>query len=161
MAAAYQVSNMPLPRARFFDELVGRMHRLDPQLAGPDAELYDGDDLVAIKGSRYQAPLSRLIARTLLPPYHYIMDRWLNKYKNDADDWVKYAFRAVERTASVIDVFLASLMLILVIVVLYSLRSMTARLVSITLFTMMYGLYLALLTDAPSLDTASATSTLV
>lgn len=132
-------------------------------MLGADGDFYDNGkgDLVSLRASRYRDPLSKWIAKKLVNPYDRYIGRWLQGGKDSANNLFAYSARNIEMIASIIVIFVSSLILIAVIFILYFLQSMTARLVSIAGFTMMYALFLTVVNNAPTMDAISATSTLV
>ncbi|KAI4103509.1 MAG: hypothetical protein LQ339_004234 [Xanthoria mediterranea] len=160
------ITGMSKPNPRdlaFLQEWMRRPSMGNVYLLGQDSDIWanpEESDLIALQARHSDSPVSRWMSDTLVHWYHQAIGRKLRKPK--ASDWtantVIYSENGVTRLASVLGVFLSSLLPIASIVVLYYIGSDTIRLVVIALFTACFSISMCLVTSARVVDVFTATA---
>ncbi|KAI1457862.1 hypothetical protein F4805DRAFT_467143 [Annulohypoxylon moriforme] len=132
-------------------------------LLGADSDVWENfnvAELVCLKPNKTNSVISQFCTNTLVKWYHHLVGHRFKKpdtsdiHKNT----VYYSPEGVLRFSKLIGITFASLLPVGSIVVLYSLGSMTTRLIIIGVFTTTFSLGLGLITNGRMVEIFSATA---
>jgi phosphoribosylpyrophosphate synthetase len=132
----------------------------DCALEGLDKHVWkEGKDLLVIKPDGIAADsFTRVLRKPLIALWHKMRTRYHRRQADEESMIYAYDEKIVIRVADMIGTAIASLLPVLAVVVLYSVREMLARLGMIALFTVMFALALMVTTKAKRVEIFAATA---
>ncbi|KAL9120490.1 MAG: hypothetical protein Q9187_002954 [Circinaria calcarea] len=148
---------------KLLQEWLDRPEGGDFFLRGREAEIWENEkDLIALSDRQAKKDsITRFISDTVIPWYHH---RWGHRFKNTAtsgEDWNglwHYEEASFVAVANAISTILSSLLPTTSILVLYFVKSSTARVAVTMLFTTLFSLTLATVARAKKTEAFAATT---
>lgn len=154
-----------MPRPEPFDLKNLRDWLKDPKggkfpLIGADRDWVQATDLMALGRRNESDPVSLWVMERLIPYYHRLLGYTYKRPSSDSNE-ISYSDSIVLYGASVLAATLASLLIVSSIIILYEVTAMRARLGVMAAFTVIFSLFLTLLTNARRSDVFAATAAYV
>jgi hypothetical protein len=143
----------------FLQEWLCRAGQGNCALIGRDSQLWQttpASELIPLQVRNAEDPLSSWMIERFITWYHH---RFGHLHKSDPENqYTEYEDDKLLRIANILGTFIASLVPLLSIIVLYFIPNLLARLGLVVLFTAMFAFLLILMTKAKMVEIFTATS---
>jgi len=126
-------------------------------LIGADDNWLQSSDLLALRRRNESDNFSRWIMEKLIPCYHHLLGHTYKRPSLDSNE-ISYSDSIILYGASMFAATLASLTIVCSVIILYEVKAMRARLGIMAASTVLFSLFLTLLTNAKRSDVFAVTA---